>query len=101
MREKFWEIKGTKMGDVINQASTKQVAQKAATEPEKVDYRLDNQYQNSLKKTEAVSDFARTKTLKEQREFLPIFTVRDELLTVIRDNRIVVIVGETGSGKTT
>ncbi len=30
-----------------------------------------------------------------------MFGVRDELLTVIRDNRIVVIVGETGSGKTT
>jgi pre-mRNA-splicing factor ATP-dependent RNA helicase DHX38/PRP16 len=30
-----------------------------------------------------------------------VFGVRDELLTVIRDNRIVVIVGETGSGKTT
>ena len=27
--------------------------------------------------------------------------MRDELLTVIRDNRIVIIVGETGSGKTT
>ena len=40
-------------------------------------------------------------TLKEQREFLPVFSVRDELLTVIRDNRIVIIVGETGSGKTT
>jgi pre-mRNA-splicing factor ATP-dependent RNA helicase DHX38/PRP16 len=32
---------------------------------------------------------------------LPVFGVKDELLTVIRDNRIVVIVGETGSGKTT
>ena len=27
--------------------------------------------------------------------------MRDDLLTVIRDNRIVIIVGETGSGKTT
>jgi pre-mRNA-splicing factor ATP-dependent RNA helicase DHX38/PRP16 len=49
----------------------------------------------------AVSEFSKAKTLKEQREFLPVFGVRDELLTVIRDNRIVIIVGETGSGKTT
>jgi pre-mRNA-splicing factor ATP-dependent RNA helicase DHX38/PRP16 len=28
-------------------------------------------------------------------------TVRDELLQVIRDNQVVVVVGETGSGKTT
>lgn len=30
-----------------------------------------------------------------------MFSVRDELLTVIRENRIVIVVGETGSGKTT
>lgn len=53
------------------------------------------------KKTDAVSEFARTKTMKQQREFLPIYGVREELLNVIRDNQIVIIVGETGSGKTT
>lgn len=53
------------------------------------------------KKNEAVSDFAKSKTIKEQREYLPVYSVRDELLTVIRDNKIVIIVGETGSGKTT
>lgn len=52
-------------------------------------------------KSEASSDFARRKTLKEQREYLPIFAARSELLTIIRDNPVVVIVGETGSGKTT
>ena len=54
-----------------------------------------------FKKSEAVSEFAKTKTMKEQREYLPIFSVREELLTIIRDNRVVIIVGETGSGKTT
>jgi pre-mRNA-splicing factor ATP-dependent RNA helicase DHX38/PRP16 len=53
------------------------------------------------KKNEAVSEFAKSKTIKEQREYLPVFTVKDELMTVIRDNKIVIIVGETGSGKTT
>lgn len=67
-----------------------------------MNYKADSQYASSLnKKQEAVSEFARSKSIKEQREFLPVFSVRDELLTVIRDNRIVVIVGETGSGKTT
>lgn len=41
------------------------------------------------------------KTMKEQREYLPIFSVKKELMNVIRDNKIVIIVGETGSGKTT
>ena len=80
-------------------------------------------------KTESSSEFATQKSLKEQRQFLPIFSVRQEvenqifltfttffcrsiilnnilsyvlqLLNVIRDNQVVIIVGETGSGKTT
>ena len=35
-----------------------------------------------MKTTEASSEFARTKTIKEQREYLPIYTVRDELMSV-------------------
>ena len=33
-------------------------------------------------KGEAASEFARTKTISEQRQYLPIFSVRDELLQV-------------------
>lgn len=50
---------------------------------------------------ESVSAFAMEKTLKEQREYLPVFAVRQSILKVIRDNIVVIIVGETGSGKTT
>ena len=32
---------------------------------------------------------------------LPIYEVRDDLRKIIRENKIVIIVGETGSGKTT
>jgi len=39
--------------------------------------------------------------LKQQREFLPVFAVRSHLLRIVRDNNIIIIVGETGSGKTT
>ena len=59
-------------------------------------------YVNMLKnKLEAVSEFAKTKTIKEQKESLPIFSVKEDLLNIIRDNKVVIIVGETGSGKTT
>src|SRR5947207_1260543 len=83
----------------------------------------DSQFASHLKASEAVSNFARTKTLREQREFLPAFAIREELLRIIRDNQgmyiynflislssivinalcsiVVVVVGETGSGKTT
>ncbi|GAA6034320.1 hypothetical protein JCM8097_002666 [Rhodosporidiobolus ruineniae] len=47
------------------------------------------------------SKFAREKTLKEQRQYLPAFASREELLKVIRENQVVVVIGETGSGKTT
>ncbi len=50
---------------------------------------------------QAASDFAKNKTMSEQRRFLPVYGCRDELLQVIRENQVVVVVGETGSGKTT
>lgn len=39
--------------------------------------------------------------LQTQRRTLPIYKVREELLKTVRDNQVVVLVGETGSGKTT
>jgi HrpA-like RNA helicase len=52
-------------------------------------------------KSEAQSDFAKTKTMQEQRQFLPIYDVREELMGIVRENNVIVVVGETGSGKTT
>lgn len=44
----------------------------------------------------------RTKlSMKEQRESLPIFPMRSNLINAVRENPFLVIVGETGSGKTT
>jgi ATP-dependent RNA helicase DHX8/PRP22 len=36
-----------------------------------------------------------------QRESLPIFKLRDELIQAVNDNQVLVVIGETGSGKTT
>jgi pre-mRNA-splicing factor ATP-dependent RNA helicase DHX38/PRP16 len=44
------------------------------------------------------SHFATSKTITEQREYLPIFQCREHLLQIIRDNPVIVVVGETGSG---
>lgn len=38
---------------------------------------------------------------KEDRKMLPIYAYRDELLKLVEENQVLVIVGETGSGKTT
>ncbi|CAK5060077.1 unnamed protein product [Meloidogyne enterolobii] len=59
------------------------------------------QFASHLKESEAVSIFAMEKSVKEQREYLPVFAVRQKLLQVIRENSVVIVVGETGSGKTT
>ena len=39
--------------------------------------------------------------LREQRMKLPVFQFLDDLETKLRDNQIVIVEGETGSGKTT
>lgn len=42
-----------------------------------------------------------SKSIQEQRQSLPIYLVRDQLLKAIHDYNILIVVGETGSGKTT
>lgn len=41
------------------------------------------------------------KSIREQRESLPVFAVRSKLMKLVADNNMLVVVGETGSGKTT
>ena len=40
-------------------------------------------------------------SMQETRRSLPIYVYREELVAAIRDHQIIIIVGETGSGKTT
>ncbi|XP_076067983.1 ATP-dependent RNA helicase pea [Oratosquilla oratoria] len=40
-------------------------------------------------------------SLLEQRQSLPIYKLRDELIKAVYENQILIVVGETGSGKTT
>eukprot|EP00122_Pirum_gemmata_P004814 Pgem_evm1s4385 len=42
-----------------------------------------------------------SQTILEQRQSLPIFMLRDKLLEAIDENQVLVVIGETGSGKTT
>ena len=65
-----------------------------------IDYKKSSGFATHMKKQKdgPVSAFAKSKSIREQREYLPVFSVRDQLLNVIRENTCVVIVGETGSG---
>ena len=106
MRQKFWELGGTRMGEAVGIKKEKK-SEKGSTEAEtadgEIDYKKSSGFAEHMKakKDEAVSKFAKEKSIRQQREYLPVFTVRDQLLNVIRENNVVIIVGETGSGKTT
>mmetsp|Transcript_12057 Transcript_12057/g.28301 ORF Transcript_12057/g.28301 Transcript_12057/m.28301 type:complete len:1283 (-) Transcript_12057:45-3893(-) len=41
------------------------------------------------------------KSIKEQRESLPVFRLKSELMRAMSENQVLVVIGETGSGKTT
>ncbi|XP_051553380.1 pre-mRNA-splicing factor ATP-dependent RNA helicase PRP16-like isoform X1 [Myxocyprinus asiaticus] len=102
-QHKHWELAGTKLGDIMGIKKTEDGSGgKTVGEDGAVDYRTEQKFADHMKeKNEASSEFAKKKTLLEQRQYLPIFVVRQQLLNIIRDNSIVIVVGETGSGKTT
>ncbi len=41
------------------------------------------------------------KSIKEQRESLPVYRLKPELMRAMSENQVLVVIGETGSGKTT
>ncbi|XP_053094210.1 pre-mRNA-splicing factor ATP-dependent RNA helicase PRP16 isoform X2 [Pangasianodon hypophthalmus] len=102
-QHKHWELAGTKLGDIMGIKKEEDSSDaKPVGEDGTVDYKTEQKFAEHMKeKTEASSEFAKRKTLLEQRQYLPIFAVRQQLLNIIRDNSIVIVVGETGSGKTT
>lgn len=103
-RQRFWELAGSKLGDILGVEKTaEQIDADTAVvgEDGEVDFKEEAKFAQHLKKGEAVSDFAKSKSLAQQRQYLPIYSVREELLQVIRENQVIVVVGETGSGKTT
>uniref|UniRef100_A0A3Q7JY12 RNA helicase n=1 Tax=Solanum lycopersicum TaxID=4081 RepID=A0A3Q7JY12_SOLLC len=99
-RQRFWELAGSKLGDILG--VEKSVDETDADtvvvgEDGEVDFKGKARFSQHL----SVGDFTKSKTISQQRQNLPIFSVRDELLQVVRENQVVVIIGETGSGKTT
>ncbi|KAI9008391.1 P-loop containing nucleoside triphosphate hydrolase protein [Gaertneriomyces semiglobifer] len=95
---KALDVAGTSLGNIMGIRKKDEEDTKVEDE----DAKGESKFASHLKdQSDAVSAFARSKTLREQREFLPVFSVREELLRVVRENQIIIIVGETGSGKTT
>lgn len=59
-----------------------------------------NQEQQTLKKR-IEDEEARIKSIDEVRKSLPVYQYREQLLDAIRKHQVLIVVGETGSGKTT
>ncbi|KAF8497217.1 P-loop containing nucleoside triphosphate hydrolase protein [Russula emetica] len=102
---KLAALGGTALGNILG-VKDEEAEAEAAAEAEgkgatKEDYKGDSKFASHLKTSAGVSSFARSRTLREQREYLPAFACREDLLRSIRDNQVVIVVGETGSGKTT
>ncbi|KAJ1536473.1 DEAH-box RNA helicase prp16, partial [Nowakowskiella sp. JEL0078] len=99
------QLAGTALGNIMGVVKENENQTEVSVESPNVgdkDYKHGSKFADHLKKkSDAVSQFARSRTMKEQREYLPVFSVREELLNIVRENQIIIIVGETGSGKTT
>ncbi|VDM59448.1 unnamed protein product [Angiostrongylus costaricensis] len=100
-QEKHWELAGSNLGNLMG---VKQKSDEIAhSEDDDVkDFKESHKFASHMsEKSQAVSDFALEKSIKQQREYLPVFACRQKMMNVIRENNVVIIVGETGSGKTT
>ena len=87
-------VQGTTLGNIMGVKDTEAEDVGPATGQ-------DSKFASHLKQSAGSSNFSRMKSLLEQREYLPAFAVKEDLLNVIRDNQVVICIGETGSGKTT
>lgn len=92
-------VAGTALGNIMGVKEDE--GDSAAAAPGEEGKKSSNKFADHMKKSEGGSSFSKSKTLKEQREYLPAFAVREELMRVIGDNQVVIVVGQTGSGKTT
>lgn len=101
-QKKHWELSGTKLGNIMGvEKKQDEEDDKFDAETDKADYREGQKFAQHLGETVKKTDYVKRKKILDQRRFLPVFAVRQELLNVIRENSVVIIIGETGSGKTT
>lgn len=110
-RVRYWELgstAGAKAKEDADAASEKQkVEQAVAGSVDSESWRKQAGFGDTLESKNNPSDNhsvganGTSSSLGEVRRSLPVYSVRDELLGVIRENQVIVVVGETGSGKTT
>lgn len=97
-QKKHWELAGTHIGNIMGVHDRRKDDKELAGQ--ETDFKAGQKYARHIGAGEVTGE-AKYRSIQHQRRSLPVFAVRQELLNVIRENSVVVIVGETGSGKTT
>ncbi len=84
-QKKEWELAGTRIGEIMG---IKQV--ESEEKWHEGSYRDSQTFADKIanQKDQAVSSFAKNKSIKEQRQFLPIFGVRSALLRLIKEHQV-------------
>eukprot|EP01080_Neovahlkampfia_damariscottae_P007206 gene7206-11522_t len=107
------KISGTTYGNLIGQIETDTTTgltkivkgddiKRESNTGEDLDLKGDSKFSKLLpvKKEGGSTSFSQQKT-SDQRKQLPIYQCKKDLLDLIQDNSVIIVVGETGSGKTT
>jgi len=91
---KLAALGGTALGNIMGVKDEEAEAEAEAEKKEKEakekgedDYKGDSKFATHLKSSAGVSSFAKNRTLKQQREYLPAFACREELMKVVRENQ--------------
>ncbi|KAK1935937.1 putative DEAH box RNA helicase [Babesia divergens] len=98
-RVRFWDLEGSKLGTLLRLEEVRENPQKeesasSSTYAHLMEEDLPEEELNAKLKAAKIQ-------LRQTREQLPVFKCRDELLSYIAEFQVMVVVGETGSGKTT
>jgi pre-mRNA-splicing factor ATP-dependent RNA helicase DHX38/PRP16 len=84
---KLASIGGTNLGNLMGVNGAPPAPSKKEDEDGQADYKSDSKFATHMKASEGASNFSRTKSLKEQREYLPAFACREDLMRTIRENQ--------------
>ena len=88
-QKKEWELAGTKLGNILGVEKKDDREDKSTDDT--MDHKANSKFADHMKvDQEKKSEFAKSKSLKQQREFLPVFACRHDLLKIVRDNRYTV-----------
>lgn len=100
-QKKHWDLGGTKLGNIMGVEKIKDEDDAKYDEAtDTTDYKKDQKFAQHMDDGD-YKDLSKKAKINLQRKSLPAFACRQELLNIIRENNVVIIIGETGSGKTT